>query len=345
MDELSLLRSELYTGRRALSALQQELTQASVERDEALNRIQALESSDLAGQIVSLQTDLTAERQARREAEATCTSLSHDRQRLQRARDELASNLLESQQRATELEDELVRADERLAAANKQLQQLQDSRAAPSPQPLDGPQAGIGSSDNAHSDQALPEQPPISKDQEALTSQVAQLKASRDKLLVELEKQFLEVDRLAVENAALSQGMEEVKEAAEAWEKQAQASLQQLDRLKDILEESAAWSGPGAVSRPVAEAKMPGQEGSTTEEGDGQEAGSESKDESRDLEKRYLQECAHVAKLESQLQSLCSELRKASAVRSSVKHVTLPALLGVESRLKNLVHGSQRSRQ
>ncbi len=86
-----------------------------------------------------------------------------------------------------------------------------------------------------------------------------------------------------------TQGMEEVKEAAEAWEKQAQASLQQLDRLKDILEESAAWSGPGAVSRPVAEAKMPGQEGSTTEEGDGQEAGSESKDESRDLEKRYLQ--------------------------------------------------------
>ncbi len=43
---------------------------------------------------MSLQTDLTAERQARREAEATCTSLSHDRQRLQRARDELASNLL-----------------------------------------------------------------------------------------------------------------------------------------------------------------------------------------------------------------------------------------------------------
>ena len=35
--------------------------------------------------------------------------------------------------------------------------------------------------------------------------QVAQLKASRDKLLVELEKQFLEVDRLGVESSALSQ--------------------------------------------------------------------------------------------------------------------------------------------
>ena len=55
-----------------------------------------------------------------------------------------------------------------------------------------------------------------------------------------------------------------------------------------------------------------------------------------------LQECAHVARVESQLQSLCAELRKVSAVRSSVKHATLPALLGVESRLKQLVHGSLR---
>ena len=37
------------------------------------------------------------------------------------------------------------------------------------------------------------------------TEQVAQLKSSRDKLLAELERQFLEVDRLSVENSALSQ--------------------------------------------------------------------------------------------------------------------------------------------
>ena len=50
----------------------------------------------IAGQLASLQKDLGSERQAKREAEATCTSMSHDRQRLQRARDELASNLLVS---------------------------------------------------------------------------------------------------------------------------------------------------------------------------------------------------------------------------------------------------------
>ena len=35
--------------------------------------------------------------------------------------------------------------------------------------------------------------------------QVVQLRVSRDKLLTELERQFLEVDQLASENAALSQ--------------------------------------------------------------------------------------------------------------------------------------------
>jgi hypothetical protein len=164
------------------------------------------------------------------------------------------------------------------------------------------------------------------------SAQIAQLKASRDKLLAELEKQFLEVDRLGVENSALLQAwnkysrpslaakgavrfsarncilwwlvgdhqahahgswlapahflvsapehsaaaalsasnlgmdgkactagqllqllqaLQEVNEAAQSWEQQAQGSLQQLDRLKDILEESASWSG-GLPSRPLS---------------------------------------------------------------------------------------------
>ena len=54
-----------------------------------------------------------------------------------------------------------------------------------------------------------------------------------------------------------------------------------------------------------------------------------------------MQECAHVAALESQLRGLCAELGKASAVRNSVKRVTMPALLGIESRLQHLVQGSR----
>ena len=80
MDELASLRSELYSGRRALSALQQELSQvyavtsvagsglpfltspffewsviqrlllqARAEKEEAISRLQALRQSDIAG--------------------------------------------------------------------------------------------------------------------------------------------------------------------------------------------------------------------------------------------------------------------------------------------------------
>ena len=57
---------------------------------------------------------------------------------------------------------------------------------------------------------------------------------------------------------------------------------------------------------------------------------------------RALQECARVAALESQVRALCAELGKASAVRSSVKRVTLPALLGVESRLQQVAQEARR---
>ena len=91
----------------------------------------------------------------------------------------------------------------------------------------------------------------------------------------------------AIEGACGAQGMEEVKEAAEAWEKQAQGSLQQLDRLKDILEESAAWSRPKADPGPQAEAMASGEEAANVAEGD-RAAGGGTRDE-KALEKTYLQ--------------------------------------------------------
>ena len=49
----------------------------------------------------------------------------------------------------------------------------------------------------------------------------------------------------------LLQALDEVREAAQCWEQQAQGSLQQLDRLKDILKESASWAG-GLPSCPLS---------------------------------------------------------------------------------------------
>ena len=51
------------------------------------------------------------------------------------------------------------------------------------------------------------------------------------------------------------QALQEVQEASAAWERQAQEAAAQLERLKDLLEESALWrreQPPPLPARPEA---------------------------------------------------------------------------------------------
>jgi len=52
------------------------------------------------------------------------------------------------------------------------------------------------------------------------------------------------------EASSAAQSLAEVREAAGAWEAQAQSGLSQVERLKDLLEESARWSPQGADPGP-----------------------------------------------------------------------------------------------
>lgn len=79
-----------------------------------------------------------------------------------------------------------------------------------------------------------------------LRGQVSSLKASRDKLLVEVDRQSLEIDRLLTDNAALEQGLAHMQESAQTWEAEAQENLQHMDQLKTLLEESAFWQSQSA---------------------------------------------------------------------------------------------------
>lgn len=76
--------------------------------------------------------------------------------------------------------------------------------------------------------------------------QVSRLKASRDKLLEQVDKQWEEMDRLAAENKAASDELDAVRCASAGWEAQAQEGLAQAERLKEMLEEAARWSSEQA---------------------------------------------------------------------------------------------------
>jgi hypothetical protein len=61
-------------------------------------------------------------------------------------------------------------------------------------------------------------------------AQVAAMKVARDKLLVELDLQMMEGERLALENRSLGAEVLELREHCAAWESQAQAAIAQVGR-------------------------------------------------------------------------------------------------------------------
>jgi hypothetical protein len=62
---------------------------------------------------------------------------------------------------------------------------------------------------------------------------VTRYKASRDKLLLELDRQWDEIERLSTENAALSEDARAARVLAANWERQAQDGLSQV-RLPSV---------------------------------------------------------------------------------------------------------------
>ncbi len=189
-------------------------------------------------------------------------------------------------------QNEASKAADKLLAAEKQIRALKQS-------------GGKSAAALADAD-ATPEQ---------LHERIASLKHARDRLIEALDTQAAEAERLGIENAALVAAVAEARENASLWEAQAQEALTQGSNLKDLLEESAQWSGI------------------STEAGDAQNA----EERCRELEGKLLVEQARCASLEVQVRSLCAELTRVVADSAGLHRVTQPLLMDVEMRLSGLL--------
>ena len=68
------------------------------------------------------------------------------------------------------------------------------------------------------------------------------LEGGRKVLINEIDAQALEIERLFTENKHLAESVLKSKALSEEWERQAQGSLQQNERLQDALGTAAsAW--------------------------------------------------------------------------------------------------------
>ncbi|KAL3143704.1 hypothetical protein ABBQ38_002498 [Trebouxia sp. C0009 RCD-2024] len=254
------------------------------------------------------------------------------------------------QSTAKDLQIKLARADSacassnaELTAANQCIQQLEQSNRVQVPVFDRQQQGGAGQSNpNRASDniselssssgiQLLPSaaasDSSVSTHEgivQKMKGQMTGLKASRDKLLAEVDRQSREIERLLYHNATLEQGMSQLKQSATRWEAQAQDSLLQLDQLKGLLEESAFWQ-PQAPSSSTSGNPLSHRDESTPSE--------------TELQRNVLKEKARATNLEVQVRALSLELTKSRERAGALSMSLAPALGEVESRLAQLLQG------
>lgn len=75
-----------------------------------------------------------------------------------------------------------------------------------------------------------------------MTRKATVYKSSRDKLLLELNCQSIDIDGLQADNDAMQHELVDTKKLARYWQHQANEALAQMERLKEMLEESAKVS-------------------------------------------------------------------------------------------------------
>ncbi|KAF5838242.1 hypothetical protein DUNSADRAFT_3222 [Dunaliella salina] len=183
-------------------------------------------------------------------------------------------------------------------------------------------------------DRVLP--PDTLAEVEALQSKVAKLKASRDKLLEQIDKQWEELDRMGMESKAASDELASTRRLAANWEAQAQDSLAHVDRLKEMLEEASTWgNGPGNPSQAESNPSN-----ADKPQGVGNAAGASAVSEAT-----LLQERARTAEMELTARACAAELLRAQHASMSMGKAMLPALSGIEYRLIGMLRTQQINQQ
>ncbi|KAL3134164.1 hypothetical protein ABBQ32_008579 [Trebouxia sp. C0010 RCD-2024] len=205
-----------------------------------------------------------------------------------------------------------------LTAANQRVQQLEQSNHMQVPMFDRQQQGDAGQTDPDRASDIISEK---------MKGQMTGLKASRDKLLAEVDRQSREIERLLYHNAALEQGMGQMKQSAARWEAEAQDSLLQLDQVKGLLEESAFWQ-PQAQTSSTSGNPLGHTDESTPSE--------------TELQQSVLQEKARATKLEVQVRALSLELTKSREHAGALSLSLAPALGGIESKLAQLLQGGLR---
>lgn len=207
--------------------------------------------------------------------------------------------LAEEQARVSALTSEKQELEERLTAMSKRSSE-------------------VASEKGTRKEFSVEEKEKLEKQLHDMAVAVERLENSRQKLLMEIDNQSSEIERLFEENSNLSSSYQEAMNTAKQWENQVKDCLKQNEELRRILD-NLRTEQASLLSKNGSGAIQTGSQGNTTE--------------ILSLKGQLVQEQSRVDSLSAEVMQLSARLQQATLAYNSLARLYKPVLRNIESSL------------
>ncbi|KAB2089347.1 hypothetical protein E1A91_A03G060300v1 [Gossypium mustelinum] len=235
---------------------------------------------------------------------------------LQALENELARLKSELQQESSLRQQErqqLAEEQARVSALTSEKQELEERLTAMSKRSSE-----VASEKGTRKEFSVEEKEKLEKQLHDMAVAVERLENSRQKLLMEIDNQSSEIERLFEENSNLSSSYQEATNTAKQWENQVKDCLKQNEELRRILD-NLRTEQASLLSKNGSGAIQTGSQGNTTE--------------ILSLKGQLVQEQSRVDSLSAEVMQLSARLQQATLAYNSLARLYKPVLRNIESSL------------
>ncbi|TYI35236.1 hypothetical protein ES332_A03G062200v1 [Gossypium tomentosum] len=235
---------------------------------------------------------------------------------LQALENELARLKSELQQESSLRQQErqqLAEEQARVSALTSEKQELEERLTAMSKRSSE-----VASEKGTRKEFSVEEKEKLEKQLHDMAVAVERLENSRQKLLMEIDNQSSEIERLFEENSNLSSSYQEATNTAKQWENQVKDCLKQNEELRRILD-NLRTEQASLLSKNGSGAIQTGSQGNTTE--------------ILSLKGQLVQEQSRVDSLSAEVMQLSARLQQAMLAYNSLARLYKPVLRNIESSL------------
>lgn len=235
---------------------------------------------------------------------------------LQALENELARLKSELQQESSLRQQErqqLAEEQARVSALTSEKQELEERLTAMSKRSSE-----VASEKGMRKEFSVEDKEKLEKQLHDMAVAVERLENSRQKLLMEIDNQSSEIERLFEENSNLSSSYQEATNTAKQWENQVKDCLKQNEELRRILD-NLRTEQASLLSKNGSGAIQTGSQGNTTE--------------ILSLKGQLVQEQSRVDSLSAEVMQLSARLQQATLAYNSLARLYKPVLRNIESSL------------